>query len=75
MSSSLRALYFWKSGGVCSRYGAFATILIDFFCNLVYFDNLDLYVFPHKGKQYNRYGKTKLEYNIYRSSEFKISLA
>ena len=44
MSSSLRALYFLKSGGVYSRYGAFAPSLIDLFCNLVNFDNLDLYV-------------------------------
>ena len=48
MSSNLGVLYFLISGGECSRYGAFATIVIDFFCNLIDFDNLDLYVFPHK---------------------------
>ena len=64
-----------KSGGVCSRYGAFATFLIDFVCNLINVDNLDLYVFPQKGIQYNRYCKTKLEYNKYKSSEFNNYLA
>ena len=65
-SSNIKHFICLNRGSLCSLCPALHTICMAFFCKILILFNLVLWVFPHTSQQYDRYGRTNKQYNIWR---------